>query len=85
MNNYKEFDHISEVWDYIEAATSEEDLKIRISSLDPIQWGSISYEMHDDGNGALVTIDYNGEDDEYYEKVDVYFDKDEDDEEDELM
>lgn len=79
-NNYKKFNHVNDVWNYLEASTGEEDLADRISEINPKEFGSIYYEKHKDGNGATVIIDYQDDNEDYYEKVDVYFDKEELDE-----
>lgn len=79
-NNYKKFNHVNDVWNYLEASTSEEDLADRISEINPKEFGSVYYEKHKDDNGATVIIDYQDDNEDYYEKVDVYFDKEELDE-----
>ena len=73
INYYKHFDHVNDVWNYLEGSTSEDDLNERISEVDPHKFGSIYYDLHDDGNGATVIIDYQSDNEDYYEKVDVYF------------
>ena len=79
-NNYKKFNHVNDVWNYLEASTSEEDLADRISEINPKEFGSVYYEKHKDDNGATVIMDYQDDNEDYYEKVDVYFDKEELDE-----
>ena len=70
--NHKSFKHVDDVWDYLEASTSEEDLNNRIDEV-PRSFGTVSYDLHEDGNGATVLIDYDDGNETYYEKVDVYF------------
>ena len=70
----KEFGHVNDVWNYLEGSKSEEDLKERISEIDHDKFGSIYYDLHKDGKGATVIMDYQSDNEDYYEKVDVYFD-----------
>lgn len=71
--DYRDFRHVNEVWNYLEDSKSEKDLKNRINKVDPKKFGSVYYDLHEDGEGATVVIDYSSEDEDYYEKVDVYF------------
>ena len=72
-NCYKHFKHVNDVWKYLEGSTSEDDLDERISRVDPRKFGSIYYDLHADGNGATVIMDYQSDNEDYYEKDDVYF------------
>lgn len=54
-------------------STSEDDLNERISKVDPRKFGSIYYDLHDDGDGATVIMDYQSDNEDYYEKIDIYF------------
>lgn len=71
--NYKHFNHVNDVWDYLGGSTSEDDLMERISKVDPRKFGRIYYDLHDDGNGATVIMDYQSDNEDYYEKIDIYF------------
>ena len=73
VSMYKNFNHVNDVWDFLESSTSEEDLKDKISQINPREFGTIYYDLHEDKNGATVIIDFQSDDEDYYEKVDVYF------------
>ena len=73
VSMYKNFNHVNDVWNFLESSTSEEDLKDKISQINPREFGTIYYDLHEDKNGATVIIDFQSDDEDYYEKVDVYF------------
>lgn len=71
--NLKEgFEHINDVWSYLEDSIDEEDLKRRIGDI-PSKFGSFTYEIINDGDTARVTNDYEEYGDYQSDVVDIDF------------
>ena len=66
------FEHINDVWSYLEDSENEEDLKKRIGDI-PSKFGSFTYEIINDGETARITNEYEEHGDYQSDVVDIDF------------
>ena len=66
------FNHINDVWEYLEQSRNEEDLKDRIGDI-PRKFGTFTYEISEDGKSATITNSYEEYGDIQSDDVDIDF------------
>ena len=66
------FNHINDVWEYLEQSRNEEDLKNRIGDI-PRKFGTFTYEISEDGKSATITNSYEEYGDIQSDDVDIDF------------
>lgn len=70
------FNHINDVWDYLEKSTDKEDLELKIKEI-PEKFGAFTIEIINDGKTARITNDYSEYDTPQTDIVDINFKGDE--------